>query len=212
MKANDRETPRSGRAGSRDAGQQRRDRLDELEAEVERLRELALTDPLTGLPNRRAWDTELKRELSRARRTEHPLCVALIDLDHFKDYNDSHGHPAADRLLVEVARTWRGQIRDVDLLCRWGGDEFALLLPDCGSDNATDVLRRLVTSLPGAQRCSFGVACWEGSETAERLLDRVDRRLYRAKRAKQGAPGSALPQRPSAPAAAQVAEPQRTVR
>ena len=157
----------------------------ELLAEVERLRELALTDPLTGLPNRRAWDSELKREMSRSRRSGRPFCIALIDLDRFKDYNDSHGHPAADRLLIETADAWQAQIRDVDLLCRWGGDEFALLLPDCDAQNAGEVLRRLEVAAPHAQTCSYGIARWERFETAEDLIDRADRLLYRNKRRKR---------------------------
>jgi Diguanylate cyclase, GGDEF domain/CHASE domain len=94
------------------------------------VRRLARTDSLTGVPNRRAWDEELPRELARAARSGQPVCVALLDLDHFKQYNDRHGHQAGDRFLKEAAAAWQAVVRRTDVVARYGGEEFAILLPD----------------------------------------------------------------------------------
>ncbi len=99
---------------------------------IEDVAELARTDVLTGLANRRGWQELLRREIARARRNDTPLSVALVDLDRFKDYNDGNGHAAGDRLLKEAASRWAAQIREVDLIARHGGEEFAVLLPGAG--------------------------------------------------------------------------------
>jgi diguanylate cyclase (GGDEF)-like protein len=135
-----------------------------LRDDLRRAEHLAVTDSLTGLANRRGWDIQLGRELSRARRLDRPLCLALIDIDHFKAFNDSHGHLAADRLLVEIAATWRSAIRDIDVLCRWGGDEFGLLLPDCPLSSAREILDRLRSTMPAGQTATAAAACWDGHE------------------------------------------------
>jgi diguanylate cyclase (GGDEF)-like protein len=148
--------------------------LDELEV-------LARTDPVTGLPNRRSWDEELPRALARARRTADPLCVALIDLDHLKAFNDTHGHQAGDALLAAAAAAWRTRLRVTDLIVRFGGDEFAVILPDCPLDQANDVLARVRAATPHGQTCSAGIACWSITETTETLIARADTALYNAK-------------------------------
>jgi diguanylate cyclase (GGDEF)-like protein len=156
----------------------------EVEALTEEVRVLALlarTDPLTGLANRRGWDEQLARELARARRSGEALSVALLDLDDFKAFNDAHGHQAGDRLLLEAAAAWNGQLRDIDILCRWGGDEFAVLLPACPRAQADEVIARLRAATPRHQSCAAGVASWDGSETPERLLGRADNTLFGAK-------------------------------
>ena len=103
-----------------------RKRLEaEREAMLERVDAMARTDSLTGLPNRRAWDEELRRELARAGRHEHVLAVVMLDLDRFKDYNDTHGHQAGDRLLGDIGRLWRVRVRVSDFVARYGGEEFA---------------------------------------------------------------------------------------
>ena len=169
-----------------------------LTKEVRVLETLARTDELTGLPNRRAWDEQLTRELARARRRDAPLSVALLDLDRFKAFNDAHGHQVGDLLLVEAAAAWRAELRDTDILCRWGGDEFAALLPDCPEHEAEQVTARLVTATPRQQSCVVGVACWNGGETADELLARSDTALYQAKRSVLVAPaGSRWPSQPS---------------
>ena len=142
--------------------------------------ELARTDPLTGLPNRRTWLEELDRELLRARR-EGPLCVAMLDLDHFKDFNDEYGHLAGDNLLEELADTWASVVRPTDTLARYGGEEFALLLPGCGIDVAAEIVERLRNIVPDSQNCSAGLACWDGEESPMDLIARADARLYLAK-------------------------------
>ena len=142
--------------------------------------ELARTDPLTGLPNRRTWLEELDRELQRARR-EGPLCVAMLDLDHFKEFNDEHGHVAGDKLLEELAGIWATAVRPSDTLARYGGEEFALLLPACDVESASEVVERLREMLPGGEHCSAGLACWDGQESPMDLIARADARLYVAK-------------------------------
>ena len=91
------------------------------------LTDMASTDALTGLPNRRAWETSLQQALAE----EQEVALAMLDFDHFKEFNDSQGHPAGDRLLRETAAAWREELRAGDFVARLGGDEFALLLPDC---------------------------------------------------------------------------------
>jgi diguanylate cyclase (GGDEF)-like protein len=147
-----------------------------------RLEELADTDELTGLPNRRGWNRELGVALSTAERRRSPLCVALIDVDFFKAVNDERGHQAGDRLLKAAAAAWRSTLRPADVLARPGGDEFSLLLPDCDIERAEMVLERLRAATPGAHTCSIGVAQWS-TEAVEDLLERADEALYGAKNA-----------------------------
>jgi len=144
---------------------------------VDDLYDAAQTDALTGLPNRRAWDSHLKRSLAGDRR----IAIAMLDFDHFKAFNDSYGHPAGDRLLKEAAAAWRDQLRDGDLLARVGGEEFALILVDCDIETATDVIERLRASMPQGRTCSAGLAVRVAGESAESIITRADRALYRAK-------------------------------
>jgi diguanylate cyclase (GGDEF)-like protein len=148
-----------------------------------RLEAVARTDDLTGLANRRAWDEQLPRELARASREEQPLCVAMLDLDRFKEYNDERGHQAGDRLLKEVAATWREMLRPSDVLARYGGEEFVLLLPNCPLDKGLEVVERLRNRTIAGQTCSAGVAAWDGLEAPEHLVSRADGALYEAKKA-----------------------------
>jgi diguanylate cyclase (GGDEF)-like protein len=148
-----------------------------LSAEV---RSLALRDSLTGLGNRRAWEEALPRQLALAARSQKPLCVALIDVDEFKNLNDRDGHLAGDRVLAEAAAAWAREVRASDLLARYGGDEFALLLPDCTIDRAMEIVGRLELVCRGVS-FSTGVARWDGIEDAESLIDRADAALYLAK-------------------------------
>jgi diguanylate cyclase (GGDEF)-like protein len=148
-----------------------------------RLRNLAATDPLTGLPNRRGWEEALDRELARARRRNSPLCVAVLDLDRFKALNDEHGHSAGDRLLREAAATWLSLLRESDVLARYGGDEFGVILPDCYPNKADEIISRLCGATPTGSTCSAGMAWADGEMTAAELIDCADRALYRAKAA-----------------------------
>jgi diguanylate cyclase (GGDEF)-like protein len=142
----------------------------------------ARTDDLTGLPNRRAWEHELPRELARAEREARPVCVAMLDLDRFKRFNDERGHQAGDRLLKQAAAAWSEQLRASDMLARYGGEEFAVLLPGCTLHDAQVLLQRLRVSMPEAQTVSAGVVCWDGSESSDELVGRADFALYAAKR------------------------------
>jgi diguanylate cyclase (GGDEF)-like protein len=148
-----------------------------------RLEAIARTDDLTGLANRRAWEELLPTELARARRDESPLCVAMLDLDHFKAFNDEHGHQAGDRLLKAAAGTWRASLRATDVLARYGGEEFVVVLPRCDLEDALVLLARLRKATPEDQTVSAGVALWDGEEAPEALVARADEALYEAKNA-----------------------------
>jgi diguanylate cyclase (GGDEF)-like protein len=162
-------------------------RMSGLVAQVQdqaaQLAALAHNDMLTGIPNRRAWELELPRDMARVRRHGGRLCVALLDLDHFKRFNDQYGHQGGDRLLKEATAAWRTRIRSTDLLARYGGEEFAVLLRDCGPGEAIQVLGDLRAATPLGQSFSAGVAEWDGQESPERLVGRADVGLYEAKRA-----------------------------
>ena len=144
---------------------------------------LARSDALTGLPNRRALDEQLPREMARARRAESSLCLAIIDLDRFKAFNDENGHLAGDAMLRECAVAWDSQLRGADTIVRFGGEEFLVVIPDAGMEAATELVERLRAATPGDQTCSAGLACWDFGESADQLVDRADSALYRAKAA-----------------------------
>lgn len=103
---------------------------------------MSLTDALTGIPNRRSILDLLEREVARTRRHGPPLCVALLDLDHFKKVNDTHGHPTGDKVLQEAARVLRDAIRSCDAIGRYGGKELMIVLPDSAPEGAALVLER----------------------------------------------------------------------
>jgi diguanylate cyclase (GGDEF)-like protein len=147
-----------------------------------RLELTARTDALTGLPNRRAWDEELEREILHAARTETPLCMALLDLDFFKQFNDMNGHPAGDSHLKEVASVWRSHLRSADLIARYGGEEFAVLLTATDAFQAEQVIETLRAAVPLEETVSAGIAQWDGVESGSELFARADRALYDAKR------------------------------
>lgn len=168
---------------------------------TESLERLALTDPLTGAANRRGWEQHAATTMAAAERYDHPLTLAMLDLDGFKAFNDRHGHQAGDRLLIESLARWKQQIRGGDHLARYGGDEFVLTLPETSLDEALAVVGRMCRTTDDQVKCSAGVASWDGSETAAELLGRADQALYRAK---SEGPGSIRPAeeraiRPDAP-------------
>jgi diguanylate cyclase (GGDEF)-like protein len=112
----------------------------------------------TGLYNRRRLDEELERDLRRAERTGEPLSLLILDLDHFKQFNDISGHVDGDRLLKEVASRWTAELRRGDVLARFGGEEFVVLMPACPIDRAVQVADRLRALTPGRQTASAGAA------------------------------------------------------
>jgi len=147
-----------------------------------RLERAARTDDLTGLPNRRAWDECLARELAHVKRLGTTLCVAILDLDHFKEYNDRHGHQTGDRFLKQAAAAWQARIRETDLIARYGGEEFAIALLDCQLAEAAKMLDLLRGETPEGESSSAGVVAWDGEEGEAELFARADAALYEAKR------------------------------
>jgi GGDEF domain-containing protein len=139
-------------------------------AAILRLESAALNDALTGVPNRRAFDEELPRALARAARYGGTLALAYMDLNGFKALNDREGHEAGDRVLKAAAAAWQSELRQTDVLARMGGDEFAVILPDCGADDVQAVTERLRTVAAHPPGCGVGVAVWDGVEDAASLL------------------------------------------
>lgn len=162
----------------------------EREEQIALAQNLARTDPLTGLSNRRVWNERIVAELHRAARSAEPLTVAVIDLDDFKALNDTRGHPAGDRLLQAVAAAWQQQLRETDLLVRAGGDEFWLLFPACPPGFEDGALDRMQGAMPPGQSFSVGTATWDGTESASQLLDRADQALYQRRSGSKTPTGS----------------------
>ncbi|WP_339799880.1 sensor domain-containing diguanylate cyclase [uncultured Marinobacter sp.] len=178
-------------------GQQGRDQIMELrdishhKALEAQLNELATHDPLTATLNRRAFDQALQTELERSERYQHTFCVALLDLDHFKRINDDFGHTAGDEVLVAFSSCCRQQLRSVDQLARFGGEEFIILMVDTDIESSRQLLERIrlavhqlqVSELPTDYpiRFSGGLARWQPGDTRDTLIRRADRSLYQAK-------------------------------
>ncbi len=144
----------------------------------------SLHDPLTGLWNRRAYDTELELEFKRAKRYKHALSIALFDLDGFKALNDSEGHPAGDQALKEVGRVLARSLRTVDKCFRIGGDEFAILLPETAAPGAKLVIKRIqaeVIALGRGISVTAGAVEAKSFKTHEKAHAAADERLYKAK-------------------------------
>jgi diguanylate cyclase (GGDEF)-like protein len=150
---------------------------------MEQLTQLAREDSLTGVANRRTLDERLPQEMARAGRHRYALTVVMIDLDHFKRFNDRRGHAAGDALLRNAAQAWQRQLRPSDLLARYGGEEFTLVLPACDEEQAERMVERLQPLMPERQTFSAGIATWNGMDAAQELLAAADRALLQAKRA-----------------------------
>lgn len=159
----------------------------------EEIHRLAMVDPVTGLANKRALLEFVQREVARSSRHARPLCLAMMDIDHFKRLNDAHGHLAGDHVLRGLASLLNNHVRGDELAARYGGEEFAFVLPEATLEEARgfcERIRRAIAShgfefegdaLPVT--VSLGVAACERDDTAEGLIGRADDRLYRAKRA-----------------------------
>ena len=174
----------------------------ELSHKVQGIRRAALLDELTGVYNRRYFKTALAREIERARRSGQNLVLAMVDIDHFKRYNDIHGHPAGDDVLQETADLIRSNIRTSDTLCRYGGEEFAVILPDTGYESTIDRekaveimerVRRAVeehefvgeeTQPGGTLTLSAGIGMFrQDAIDPDGLIEHADKTMYEAKRA-----------------------------
>jgi diguanylate cyclase (GGDEF)-like protein len=153
------------------------------EAQSDQLSILARTDSLTGVANRRTWDFELARAVQAAKVDGSTLTVAVLDLDHFKRYNDEHGHLAGDRVLRETAASWAACLDGCGFIARYGGEEFAVLLPQMAPDDARLLLDRMRLDVARGQTCSIGATRWHRGELPQLATARADRALYRAKEA-----------------------------
>jgi diguanylate cyclase (GGDEF)-like protein len=149
----------------------------------DRVLRLALTDDLTGLSTRRAFDEELPRELARSRRGDSPVCVGVVDLDHMSAFNMARGEREGDRLLKETAAAWAGTLREVDFIARLDGGEFGVVLPGCTLGEACEVMDRVRALTPRGQTASAGVDMWNREEPAELLAARARDALAAAKAA-----------------------------
>lgn len=170
-----------------------RSALDEIKAELEETRQLLHEDALTGAQNRRAMDAVLAKEVARSKRMGSRLSVAMIDIDHFKDVNDQHGHDAGDRLLLHLTMIAKSVLRESDVLVRYGGEEFLVILPDSDVKGAEFVLDRLKSVIRRSPLIyenkkiditfSGGIAQLKADENGHALILRADAALYEAKRA-----------------------------
>jgi diguanylate cyclase (GGDEF)-like protein len=163
--------------------------------QTEELKKLTITDHLTGLLNRRYLYERLKEELARSERHGHLLSLLMLDLDGFKYCNDTLGHLFGDQTLKEIAETLLNTVRSMDVVARYGGDEFMVILPETAESLAIDIAERLRSNVakkvvptqdaaggPRTLTASIGIVCYpEHGETVELLLENVDKALYRAK-------------------------------
>lgn len=169
--------------------------IEQLRAHLEAIHLEMRSDALTGLANRKRFDQALADAISRATRTSKPLSLMMGDVDHFKQFNDTWGHPLGDDVLRLIALTIKGAVRQDDLAARYGGEEFAIIFPDTSLEDAAGVVERLRGAVKdkeivqrqsgkslGRVTISCGVAQWRKGETARGILERADKCLYTAKR------------------------------
>ncbi len=167
--------------------------LANVRAELERVRRLIHADPMTGALNRRGLSTAFSRESARADRHGATLCLAMIDLDDFKEVNDIYGHQAGDNVLLHLVNLAHETLRPSDVIARYGGEEFVILLPSTGLEPGAATIRRLQNNLakspyqhhgqPVLITFSAGVAVRKQNETEVQLIERADESMYRAKNA-----------------------------
>jgi diguanylate cyclase (GGDEF)-like protein len=173
--------------------QQELERTNILEVQNRNLQQLIITDPLTGLVNRRHLDAMLEHEIARSQRTGASFCVCLIDIDHFKSINDNLGHLAGDQALTMMAQWLTESLRRVDVISRYGGEEFVIILSDCGLNAGLRIAEQLRGRVEHASRVdpfaqhggftiSAGVAQYHQDMDLRQLLDFADAAMYRAKR------------------------------
>lgn len=168
------------------------ERRREVDRLLDHLNHLARTDGLTGLFNHRAFQKRIRTEAARAEREEQPLALLMIDLDFFKRFNDEFGHPAGDELLKAVAQRLVDHVRPYDVVCRYGGEEFAVLMPGMDEADGSEAAERIRSTLadegveelgirPGRVTLSVGVAEYDPEEWIPDWIERADRNLYQAK-------------------------------
>jgi two-component system cell cycle response regulator len=162
---------------------------NQLKALNQKLQSLAVTDGLTGLHNHRAFQDYLEEQFQTAMRNKQPLALILMDVDHFKQYNDTYGHQAGDEVLRQVAQILQANVREGDFVARYGGEEFVVVLPRADSESAVAVAERLRRAVESAEwhlrpiTGSFGVACIRPDmETRQELIEAADQALYQAKK------------------------------
>jgi len=153
---------------------------------TQELEKLAKLDPLTNLYNRRVMQELLQRDLARARRHKSPLTVVYFDLDDFKSVNDTQGHLKGDEVLKYIGQYLLENIREIDIPCRYGGDEFCIILPDCELDSAFTICEKLIAAFEQQYpelHLSFGLiaAPLDSTVDAEELINRADKKMYQAK-------------------------------
>jgi diguanylate cyclase (GGDEF)-like protein len=163
----------------------------ELLAAKEEIRAQSRTDTLTGIPNRRAIFEHLDGEINRTEREKRSISIAMLDIDNFKAVNDTYGHQAGDAVLKECALRVSGSIRPYDILGRYGGEEFLLILPGTSEENAAIVCERILENIQASPFCidgvsiivtiSIGLATWSGREDVDKLVAAADKALYMAK-------------------------------
>ncbi|SHO47885.1 GGDEF domain-containing protein [Desulfopila aestuarii] len=163
---------------------------EEVQKLIEELKMMSILDPLTGLSNRRYFTDEFEDELARIERKNTPLALIFLDLDHFKNVNDTHGHRIGDEILRLTASHLRTNCRPYDIPARWGGEEFIILLPDTTEKTAAtfaerirqDFTRKISPTMPITVTVSIGVTAFKPGDTLEYFVDRADKALYHAKR------------------------------
>jgi diguanylate cyclase (GGDEF)-like protein len=160
--------------------------LRRIREQADQLGQLARSDELTGLHNRRSWNYELRRVCAAAEARGERLAIGLIDLDHFKAYNDTRGHLAGDELLRKAAANWRRMLGGDEVLARYGGEEFAIAIPGVGLMEAVARVDALRRAMPDGQNFSAGVAMWSPGTAPEVTMAEADEALYRAKDAGRG--------------------------
>lgn len=163
-----------------------------LKEQLQESQQKMLRDPLTGLPNRLAYEERIALEVNRSNRSKVPFCLAMWDIDHFKTVNDTYGHDAGDRVLKLLSKIIIKRVRKVDMFARIGGEEFVLLMPDTAIDDALNLNNQLRTSLensgfhykgsPCPITSSVGIAVFEEYDTPEQILHKADKALYQSKR------------------------------
>ncbi len=160
----------------------------ELEEKIKEVEYISNMDPLTEIANRKKFETELEKEISRSKRYGHPLSLVIFDIDFFKQVNDTLGHKTGDTVLQKLCQLVKQNIREVDFFARWGGEEFSIIFPGLAFESAlsaTEKLRMLVSDYQFGQNlsvtCSFGVSKYLKGDSVDVLFRRADEALYRAK-------------------------------